>query len=355
MTGGRSTRTAVTVAVLLAAVAAGLAVGPGRVAGETPELAVSLGGMEDDAAYLPVHAAATLGTFDAEGVQVKVKRARHPTAATSALRDGEAAVAVTTADQAIRGAWARGTPVRIVVAHTRAPAAALLVSAKHRGEVTGATDLRGKRVGIPGPGRTAHLVLLRLLREVRLAPWELRVVSLGGSGVLERLGSGELDAALVEEPWVTRALTTGVAGMLLDLRQSAETARVLGGPFYEVVSVALAEEKALAKLATPLAAYTRAVIRVQAWLATAPVEEIAARLSPSLRSEGARLRERLRTARDAYVPDGQATEAGLRSTLDVLREGSPWPVTLELTPAKLAEPAFVTAARAALGERPPAP
>jgi NitT/TauT family transport system substrate-binding protein len=322
---------------------------------QAPELTVSIGGGADDPAYLPVHAAAALGTFDAEGVHVTVKRVKHPTAALSALRDGEALVAVTTADQAVRGAWARGAPVRILVAHTRAPAVALLVSAKHRGEVSGVADLRGKRVGIPGPGTTGHLVLSRLLREIRLEPTAVGLVSLGASALLGRLGSGELDAAVLEEPWVTRAVALGVGGVLLDFRRPADAARQLGGPFYEFVSVARADEKALAKQESALAAYARAVIRVQAWLATAPAGEIAERLPASLRGDAGRFVERLGTAREAYVPDGQATEAGLRSTLEVLRAGSPWPVKVEISPEAIGEPAFVTAARAALGGSPPVP
>ncbi|HEV8674616.1 MAG TPA: ABC transporter substrate-binding protein [Methylomirabilota bacterium] len=324
-------------------------------AAEPPELTVSVGGGEEAFAYLPVHAAAALGTFAAEGVGVTLRRAKHPTAAVSALRDGEAAVAVTTADQAIRGAWARGTPVRILVAHTRAPGVALLVSARQRGRIGRLEDLRGARVGIPGPGTTGHLVLTTLLERVRIEPWQLQLVSLGGSALVSRLGSGDLAAAIVEEPWTSRALGAGAAAMLLDLRQAEDAARHLGGPFYEVVSVVRAADPELAALAPALAAYARAVIRVQAWLATTPAGDVAARLPPAVVGDRERFVARLGALQGAVAPDGEATLAGLATTLAVLRAGTPWPASLKVTPEKLREPPAVTAARAALGPTPPAP
>ncbi len=325
------------------------------VAAEPPELAVSIGGPEDAPAYLAVHAAAALGTFEAEGVRVTLRRAKHPTAAINALRESEAAVAVTTADQAVRGAWARGTPVRVLVAHTRAPGSLLLVSAKHRGEVADAAELRGRRVGIPGPGTTGHLVLLTLLRQRKLEPWQVQLQSHGGTALLARLASGELHAAVVDEPWASRALAIGAAGVLLDLRRPEEAARHLGGPFYEVVSVARADEKELGAQAPALAAYARAVIRVQAWLAATPAPAIADRLPASLVGDRERFVARLEAGQAAYSPDGEASEAGLAATLEVLRAGSPWPVTLTVTPKTLREPPFVTTARSGLGPTPPAP
>src|SRR5206468_3507338 len=74
-------------------------------------LVVAVGGPAEDPAYLPVHVAAALGTFEAEGVGVTLRRAKHPTGAIDLLRTREAGVAVTTLDQAVRGAWARGVPV----------------------------------------------------------------------------------------------------------------------------------------------------------------------------------------------------------------------------------------------------
>jgi len=323
--------------------------------GAAERLAVSVGGPAEDPEFLPIYAAAALGTFEAEGVQPTLRRAKHPTAAITALRDREAAVAVTTLDQAIRGAWARGTAVRVLVAHTRAPGAALLVSTTARDRVTRIEDLAGKRVGIPGPGTTGHLLLGALLRGQRIEPWQLRILSLGGAALVARLGSGDLEAAVVEEPWASRALATGAAAVLVDFRRPDDAARHLGGPFYEFVSVAPSAEKETERLEPDLAGFARAVIRVQAWLATAPPAEVADRLPAELVGTRERFVTRLAAAQSAYAPDGEATEAGLAATLRILRGGSPWPVSLKVGPSDLREPAFITTARSRLGPRPPSP
>jgi hypothetical protein len=160
---------------------------------------------------------------------------------------------------------------------------------------------------------------------------------------------------VVEEPWASRAVASGAATVLVDLRRTEDAARHLGGPFYEVASVARADDKRLGELESPLAAYARALLRVQHWLATTPAEAVADRLPAGLVGDPERFVARLEAARAGYAPQGHATDAGLRATLEVLRGGSPWPVTLKLGPEGLGEPAFVTAARTALGPAPPSP
>jgi NitT/TauT family transport system substrate-binding protein len=343
-------------------------------AGQPVSLTVAVGGPPEDPAYLPLHAAKALGTFDAEGVELTLRRVKHPSAAMSALRDREVGIAVTTLDEAIRGAWARNVPVQVLAAHVRAPALALLVAQAARDTVRQVADLRGRTVGIPGPGTTGHLLLTTLLRGARVDPWQVDVRSLGSPAMVAALGRGDVVAAIVEEPWTSRLLDAGRASILVDFRTPEAAERTLGGPFYEVVSVVAAPVKDSGE-ATPkagatakkgplplepppeaaLTAYARAVARVQAWLATAAPAEILKRLPPALVGDPARFEARLLAHRAAYAGTGEPTSPGLEATLRVLRAGSPWPVSLKVGPDDLAPPPGVTAARLALGPAPPAP
>ena len=348
-------------------------------AAEPLALTVAVGAPTEDPAYLPVHAAAALGTFEAEGVTVTIKRAKHPTAAVAALRDRETGIAVTTLDEAIRGAWARKIPVQVLAAHVRAPAVALLVAPAARETVRRIEDLRGKPVGIPGPGSTGHLLLATVLRGARIQPWEVDTRSVGSAALLAQMGTGDLAAAMVEEPWASRLLAAGRAGVLIDFRQPSEVERVLGGPFYEVVSVAVTpstdEEKkeaakaktgAAAKKGAPariepppeaaLAAYARAVARVQVWLAVTPPAVVAERLPRTLVGDRARFEARLLAQQAAYAGTGDVTREGLEATIRALRAGgSPWPVSLTVGPDDLAPPPGVAEARRQLGGSPPPP
>jgi ABC-type nitrate/sulfonate/bicarbonate transport system substrate-binding protein len=337
---------------------------------------VSVGGPPEDPAYLPVHVAAALGTFEAEGLQVTLKRTKHPTAAVEALRGREAGIAVTTLDNAIRGAWVRKLPVQVLVAHVRAPSVALLVAPTARDSIRRVEDLRGKAVGIPGPGTTGHILLAQLLKSARIPPSQVDARSIGSTALLTQLGGGDVPAAMVEEPWVSRLLDAGRASVLIDFRRPAETDRILGGPFYEVVSVAVtppkpapkpksaAEAKKAAAAPPPiepppdalLAAYARAIARVQVWLATTPPAAIADRLPAGLVRDRAHFEGQLAAQQAAYAGAGEPTPEGLEATLRVLRSGaSPWPVSLSVGPEDLASPPAVTAARRELGPSPPAP
>ena len=346
----------------------------GAASGQPPALTVAVGGPAADFAYLPVHVAAALGTFDAEGVTVTLKRAKHATDAMSAVRDREAGIAVTTLDEAIRGAWARNFPVQVLVAHVRAPTVAVLVAPAARDAVRRVEDLRGRAVAMPGPGTTGHLLLTTLLRGAKLQPWQVETRSLGTSATMAALAKGDIAAAVVEEPWTTRLLDAGRASVLLDLRSPEATERVLGGPFYEVVSVAAAPVKvdpkatpkagAAAKKGPPpiepppgpaLAAFARAMARVQVWLATAEPGEIVERLPPALVGDRGRFEAGLRARRAAYAGTGEPTRAGLEASLRVLRAGSPLPVNLSVGPDDLAPPPAVAEARLTLGASPPPP
>lgn len=344
-------------------------------AGAPASVTVAVGGPPDEPAYLPVHAAMALGTFEAEGLRVTLKRSKHPTAAVASLRDREAGIAVTTLDTAIRGAFARKLPIQVLVAHVRAPAVALLVAPGDQDAVHGVEDLKGKAVGIPGPGSTGHLLLAQLLRIARLKTAQVDARSIGSAAIPGQLASGDLPAAMVEEPWVSRLVDSGRASILIDFRRPTETERILGGPFYEVVSVAVtpppkeepkSKTEAKAKKEAPppiepppeavLAAYARAVARVQVWLATTPPSLVADRLPPGLVGDRARFEQRLAAEQAAYAGTGEPTPAGLEATLRVLRGGgSPWPVSLSVSPEDLASPPAVTAARRALGPAPPPP
>src|SRR5262249_33079251 len=156
-------------------------------AAQPPAVVVAVGEAADDPQYLPVHAAAALGTFETEGIQVTLKRAKHSTAAVAALRDREAGIAVATLDDAIRGAWARKLPVQVLVAHVRAPDVALLVAPAAQDSVHRVEDLQGKAVGIPGPGTTGHLLLAQLLRGARLKPWQVDAPTVATTALLAPL------------------------------------------------------------------------------------------------------------------------------------------------------------------------
>ena len=85
--------------------------------------------------------------------------------------------------------------------------------------IQSASDLAGKKVSIPQIGNTQHLCLLQLLKDDGLKPTteggDVTVSAVQNADVSNTMERGDIDAALVPEPWGATLLSQG-AEMLLD-------------------------------------------------------------------------------------------------------------------------------------------
>jgi len=322
-------------------------------AAEPAPLTVAVAGPPTEPSYLPLYVAEALGTFEAEGVRVTLRRVKGEGSAVAALREGDAEVAATSVDQAVRLGWGRGTPLALVALTALSPPAALLVSARHRETIATVADLRGKRIAIPGPGTSVHHLAIHLLRRHRVEPHQAHLVSPGALRAASQLAAGELEAAITLEPWTGRLLRQGHASLLLDLRDPEVARQALGGAFYEAgLFVRKADLEALGDRLIPL---TRALVRALAWLRRAPPEAIADRLPARLVGDREEFLAQLAAVRALYPADALATPEGMTSTLSILRGASPLPASVRVRPGDLLALDPLRQALTALGEAPPAP
>ncbi len=99
-----------------------------------------------------------------------------------------------------------------------AQAGAILVKSADA-EISSVGDLDGKTVAIPQLGNTQHLCLLKLLTDNDLAPVDqggtVTVAAVENADVLNMMDQGNIDAALVPEPWGATLLAGG-AEVVLD-------------------------------------------------------------------------------------------------------------------------------------------
>lgn len=95
---------------------------------------------------------------------------------------------------------------------------AVLIKRKDSG-IESVADLSGKVVAIPQIGNTQHLCLLQLLSENGLKPdtagGDVTVSAVANADVANMMDRGDIDAALVPEPWGATLLSRG-AELLLD-------------------------------------------------------------------------------------------------------------------------------------------
>lgn len=98
---------------------------------------------------------------------------------------------------------------------------AILITGKDS-DITDISQLSGKKVSIPQIGNTQHLCLLQLLEDNGLKPTteggDVTVSAVENADVSNTIERGDVDAALVPEPWGATLLEQG-AKMLLDYDQ----------------------------------------------------------------------------------------------------------------------------------------
>lgn len=106
----------------------------------------------------------------------------------------------------------------VVILSSATKGGAVLIKRSDSG-INSVAELSGKVVAIPQIGNTQHLDLLRLLQENGLKPvtegGDVNVSAVANADVANMMGRGDIDAALVPEPWGSTLLEGG-AELLLD-------------------------------------------------------------------------------------------------------------------------------------------
>ena len=111
-------------------------------------LTIAVAGPPTSPEYLPLHVAMAEGLFTAQQVSVTLRSTRSDAAAAEMLASGQAQLAATSLDSALRLGGTEGGPPRLVWALTAAPPVALLVAPGRTDTIRSAADLVGQTVAI---------------------------------------------------------------------------------------------------------------------------------------------------------------------------------------------------------------
>ena len=297
-------------------------------------LSVAVSGPYTSPEYLPLRVAEAEGYFSQEGLQVSLRTTGAEPGAAEALAKGQADLAATSLEAALRHGAVGGRPPRLVFGLTAAPPVALLVPVAHRDTVKRIEDLVGKRVAVTSPGAPEHPLLFALFDRHQIKVTQLSLLSLGERGLVAALEAGEVHAGLLPDPWASRLVADGKATILADFRRRDEPARWLGGP---TVHAALFVRADRPPKASDLAALARALLRAVKRVETAPSEELLARLPGRVVGLKEDFVARLDGAREIYLPGGWVRYETLQLSVAQIRSRAPFPkgVTIPRRPADL--------------------
>lgn len=137
-----------------------IAVDPWSVMGAGP---MRIGVPSPSVSYFPAIVSWKKGFFAQEGIQVEFVVMR-PSIIAAALTNGE--IHFSTATGTVVGAALRGFPFKIVTYYSTR----LMDSLVAKSQIKSVADLRGKIVGVDGPGASTYVMTVLILRKHNLDP-----------------------------------------------------------------------------------------------------------------------------------------------------------------------------------------
>ena len=277
--------------------------------------------------YWPLWVAQSEGYFTEENLTVNLAPARADTIAADALARHRVDLAATSLDAAITLGHVDGTPPKLVFGLTAIPAAALLVPTSQKETIRALSDLAGKTVGISAPGTPGALALLSLLESGGVALPKVIVKSYGERGLASAIASGELAAAIVEDPAATRLVDEGQAVVLADLRKKDADVKWLGVATVFSAVFAAADTRLGPAQLTP---FCRALLRALARLSSATPEELSAALPREARGFPEDFATRLAGARETYLRDGWVSPEVLSASIALVKSRTAIPVKVSI-------------------------
>ena len=311
-------------------------------------LTIAVSGPPTSPEYLALHIAQAEGYFGQEGLAAELAVTQGEAGAAEALAQGKALVVATSLDAALRLASVDGRPPRLIFGLTAVHPSALLVPAAHRSSVSSISELIGKSVGVRSPGAPEEPLLAAFLSRSGIRLTQVNQLSLGERGLVTALERGEIHAGLVPEPWASRLVEAGKAGVLADFRRLNDAARALGGP---TVHAALFVRAASTQDEEQIAALVRALLNGLMRLGTGHAEKLAGRLPARVVGLRDEFPLRLAAARGVALPRGWITADALQASVELQRLRSPLPENIRL-PRRLADLLFLDPLGTALGDKP---
>jgi len=290
-------------------------------------LTIGVAGPATAPEYLPVHLAEAAGATTEGAPRLAFRSFRSAADAAEALAAGRVDLAATTLDAALRLGHVKGAPPRLIFGLTAAPPVALLTPAGKQDQVRTPGDLAGKTIGITAPGTAEAEALSAILARAGVKPDRVRIVSFGERLLARALATGEVDAAVIGDPWATRLVLEGQAAPVADLRRPDEAARWLGpASVHAGVFVAAASHLGSADL-IPVA---RALLVAQRRVRAAPAAELAGSVSGSVVGDPEDFVLRVDGARALFLADGLVSLEALETAIDLVQARARLPVVVKL-------------------------
>jgi NitT/TauT family transport system substrate-binding protein len=191
--------------ILLAALAAAIALagaGPASAQQKIKMMYTAVNG------FAASYVAQEQGFFKKRGVDVEFVLTNSSGNNPPALVSGSVQIAGPTMPTVLQANDA-GLDIVVFAAGTVYPLAGDVLIARQGSGIEKPTDLKGKRVGVPGLGALLHVMLRRHLKANGVDPNDVKYVEIGFQQAGDALKSGQIDAYPSQAPFTARILQSG--------------------------------------------------------------------------------------------------------------------------------------------------
>lgn len=284
----------------------GALIGPLPGSLEKDRLVLSVGG-KSAFYYLPLTIAQQLGFFRVQGLEVDIADHIDADHAQQAALAGQADVVCGEFDHTLI-LQTRKQYYQSFVQLARTPQLVLGISTRSVAGYRTASDLRGKRIGLPASGASAstlaNTLSNRVLERAGLSAADVSYVSLDSlQAALQALRLGQIDALCHTDPVMTMLEQKGEIRVICDTRTLKATLDWFGGPM--PAACLYARLGFVQNHPNTCQALTNGIVRALKWLQTAgPSDLIKAVPEAHLQGDRAAYLASFNKLREAISPDG---------------------------------------------------
>jgi NitT/TauT family transport system substrate-binding protein len=267
--------------------------------------------------FLPLTIAEQLGYFKAEGLDVEITDFVGGARALQAVVSGSADV-VSGAYEHTINLQSKGQKFQAFVLQGRAPAIAMGISPKTMPQYKSVADLKGKKIGISGPGSSTNMMANLILSRAGLKPGDVSFIGVGtATSALMAIRAGQIDAICNVDPTMTILEQKGEIRLIADTRTLKGTVDVFGGAM--PAGCLYASVDFVRKNPNTTQALTNAIVHSLKWLQTAGPSDIIKTVPEAyLLGDRALYLAAFNKVREAISVDGLIPEEGPRTALKVL-------------------------------------
>jgi len=282
------------------------------------KLKIMVGGLNKQI-YLPNMLTKQLGYFEEQNLDVTLVDEPSGVSSEDAVIAGEAQAGSGSFDHPVDLAGL-GKYIVNVVQLLAAPGEAEVVATGKADQIRSPADFKGKRLGVTSLGSGTHTLSRYLAVRNGVKVEDVKFIKAGaGDQFINALKNGTIDAGMTTEPTISRAVTSGVGKVLVDLRTPEKTRAAMGGD-YPFICIFMKED--YVKSHRPVVQrLVNAYVKTLKWIHSHTAEEIADKMPPDYYAGNKDLYlTALRASLPMFSPDGKISKSGAEFVLKVLQQ-----------------------------------